>query len=94
MDSLLLNFTVKKNSLNIYLVKFSKTKTAGKRDKDPDGSKDLVIDNPFFLREVMSHKFNLNTAICCRSWSNSHAGTAPSESHKMSVSLYVPNGSL
>jgi hypothetical protein len=35
--NLLLNFTVKKISLNIYLVKFP-TKNCGKRDNDPDGS--------------------------------------------------------
>jgi hypothetical protein len=33
MDSLLLNFTVKKISLNIYLVKFSKSKTAAREIK-------------------------------------------------------------
>jgi hypothetical protein len=33
MDSLLLNLTVKKNSLNIYLMKFSKTKTTAREIK-------------------------------------------------------------
>jgi hypothetical protein len=33
-------------------------------------------------------------SICCMSWPNSYTETAPSESHNMYVSLYVPTGSF